>query len=65
MTRSKWPTYDPATDGNPYRWIVTAARRARDPENQRDRQEAEAARIAERARNHGRSHEDPRKEAGE
>lgn len=58
MTRSKWPTYDAATDGNVYRWILVAAGQARNPETQRDRQEAEAARIAERARNHGRSQED-------
>lgn len=57
MTRSKWPTYDPTRDGNVYRWILRAAEQARDPDTQRDRQEAEAARIAERARN-GRSQED-------
>lgn len=57
MARSKWPTYDPARDGNVYRWILRAAEQARDPDTQRDRQEAEAARIAERARN-GRSQED-------
>ncbi len=65
MTRSKWPTYDPATDGNPFRWILEAAERARTPETQRDRQEAEAARIAQRARNHGRSQEDHREEDGQ
>lgn len=58
MTRSKWPTYDPATDGNPFRWILEASEQVRDPVTQRDRQEAEAARIADRRARNGRSQED-------
>jgi hypothetical protein len=65
MPRSKWPEYDPATDGNPFRWILEAAERARNPDSQIERRTEEAKRIARRSEQHGNSQETRSEEAGQ
>lgn len=57
MTEPKWPTYDPAKDGNVYRWVLAASQR------QRERQPERIAEGIERIEARRKTHGDPARKA--